>query len=339
VDRSFTSVSAIDLRLGSARNVVIKDGSTVSVKGQLPLSYGGLKAELDDDGVLTVTNSRDRKSSGFFIHIAGIFGDRAYASSFVEITVPRGASLSAIATDIGYGDAKTENVAADSISVKSASGNIYANGLTCDSFNIDSSYGDIDVLGVDTGDADFTSASGDISITDMTAPRRLTVESSYGGLKITNVDTGDAAFSSGSGDIDMTSLTASGGLTVASSYGDVNLTAVKAEVSEINLKSGNFVADIFSVAGGMNLHSSFGDVVIGGDLRGDSVIEVASGSLDLTFDGAEDDYLVAIESESGDVAVGDKSYGGAYFERGAQSAPNHIKAQSGFGDVKVRFRG
>jgi hypothetical protein len=299
VNKTFTSVSAINLAVDNMDRVVIKEGPDVSVTGQNSIRFGGLKAELDADGTLVVGHSAERRNLNLLLDLSGVY-ITAHRSSFVEITVPRSASLSVIAIDVDYADVEIGNVAAGRVVVKADSGVLAAEGLTCGSLSVSSDYGDSTIANVDAGDAVFSNQSGDVSITNLTASGRLTIESSYG---------------------------------------NVTLGTVSAAALEADLSSGDFTAEGVSVAGGMNLRNSYGNVVLRGDLHGDSAIRADSGNVGLTLDGAEDDYFVTAETESGNLAIGDRDFGGAgYIERGAQSAPNHIEIRNSYGDVRVNWR-
>ncbi|MDR2163598.1 MAG: DUF4097 domain-containing protein [Clostridiales Family XIII bacterium] len=302
VDQTFEGVSVISLDVESLGSVTIKEGPALSVKGQVPLDLGGLKAELGPDGTLTVGHSAKMEGS-FIINLPDIFGARKLHHSFVEITVPGGVSLSAITCDVAFGDVSVGGVSAGAIIVESESGHVEVDGLACGSFNAHSSYGDVDVSNVGAQEAAVYSESGSVAITGLAAP---------------------------------------GGLIVDSSYGDVRLDEVDAGASKVNMNSGDFTADTVSIAGGLDIRSDYGNVEIDGAISGDSSVTSMSGDVHLLLSGMEDEYFTSVKSDAGETFIGGRQFGGSiggYTEKGAQTAPNRIEINSNYGDVRVDFRG
>jgi hypothetical protein len=340
VDEAFDGVSAISVDVESMSNVTVKEGPAVSVKGQNPLDFGGLKAELSAAGTLAIENSVDMEDSfSFIFNFPGIFSHTKFDSSFVEITVPRTVSLAAINLDVGFGDVNVNGASAGAINVVSESGSVNSNGLTCDTFDVSSSFGDVDVVDVKAREAAVKNASGSVGITNLSASGRLSVDSYFGDIAVKSANTGETHIESDSGSVSIVSLSAPSGLDVKSSFGDVSFTVVDAGASKIEMESGDFTADTMSVTGGMNLDSNFGEINFSGDLQGASVIKSESGEMSLALGGSEADYFITAESGSGEVAIGGRKFGGyeGYTEKGAQTAPNRIDIRSGYGDVDVRF--
>jgi DUF4097 and DUF4098 domain-containing protein YvlB len=343
VDQTFTSVSAITIEAGAIKRIVVKEGQDVSVKGQNLSIFGGLKATTGADGALTVAPSKERKGFYGIIDFPNFFrvGAETFYPSFVEVTAPRGASLSAITIQINSGDVTITDATAERIAVDLSAGNLLADNLTCDSLQISLSYGDINLANIDAQDAVFASATGNIDVSRLSASEGLTLKSSYGDVTLRAISAAAAEFDLSSGDFTAEGVSVSGGMTLRSDYGNVALDTVSAATSIFDLSSGDFTAEGVLVSGGMTLRSSYGDVTWRGDLRGDNAVEMSSGNIDLTLDGAEDDYFITAEVSSGDIAIGrgSRSFSGnGYVERGAQSSPNHIKIRSGYGDARVGFR-
>jgi hypothetical protein len=302
VDETFEDVSSIDIHVDSINKITIKKGATLTVKGQNLTFFGGLKAERTADGALVVAHSVDWPSRYGVISFQSIFraATNPYPLSYVEITVPQGASLAAIDLSVSFGDVEINDLTAGLTEVNSDSGSISARDLTCDAFKVTSNYGDTDARNVNAKEVSLTSDSGDIKFRNLTASNDFAIESAYG---------------------------------------SVDLEAVNAGAARFQLSSGNFIARNMSVANGMNLSSSYGDIELTGDLRGDSAIESDAGSINLTLYGSEDDYAVSVDSNVGEVTLGDREFSGSggYFESGPSSAPSKITIRSHFGDVHVGF--
>ncbi|MDR3225078.1 MAG: DUF4097 domain-containing protein [Clostridiales Family XIII bacterium] len=312
VDETFANVQAIDIDLKSMDHVVLKRGSTFSVKGQNLLVMGGLKAALDNSGTLTVTNSVKRDISDwvfFNIDFDEIYGfitrgrpGAGAAKNSVEITVPENTSLTAITLDLSYGDVTLADASSEQITVTLSTGNVDAKNLACDSFNIDSSYGDINMNDLDARDVLLNSSAGTISLTNVRAPD---------------------------------------GIKLHASYGTVDLKAVTAGRSEFNLSSGDFTADDITITDGIRVDNSYGNINIEGDVRGESRIEAGAGDVDVELYGAEEEYYVIADVSVGNVTLGDRKFervGGGNFESGGVSfAPNQFSIDSSYGDVKVTF--
>jgi hypothetical protein len=305
VDEAFENVTALDIRLDGIESMSVKEGPALTVKGQQFIPFGGLMAERAADGTLTVKHSVKRTGPYGIIDFPSIFraAINPYPSSYLEITVPRGTSLAAITIDLSFGDVEIDSAASERIDIKVSTGKILASNLTCRSFSIGSSFGDIDVQNVNADDVTIASDSGNIKLWNLTAP---------------------------------------GGLTLTSSFGNTDLEAVNAGASDFKLSSGDFSARGVSVADGMKLNVNFGDVEFSGSLHGDSAIRSDSGNLDLALNGRQDDYAVSVESNAGEVSLGDRGfgdYGHGRFESGPSSAPNKVSIISNFGNVNVTFRG
>jgi hypothetical protein len=305
VDESFDNVTAIDINLDGIEKVTIKEGPSVTAKGEQFLAFGGLKAERGADGTLAVTHSVEHKGPHWTIDFPSIFRAAVgpYPSSYLDITVPRGTSLAAITVDLAFGGVTIDAAVADRAEIKVDSGSISASDITSESFKVDSSFGDIDLQNINAGDVVIASDSGSIKLWNLTVP---------------------------------------GDLTLKSSFGKVDLDAVNAGTSKFDMSSGDFSARGISVANGMELNSSYGDIELSGSLRGYSAINSDSGNLDMELNGTEDDYEISTESDAGDVRIGDRgfgNYGHGRFESGPSSAPNKISINSSFGGVDVEFRG
>ncbi|MDR1292237.1 MAG: DUF4097 domain-containing protein [Clostridiales Family XIII bacterium] len=305
VDEVFENVAAIDINLGGIEKVTIKEGPSLRVKGQHFLFFGGLKAERGADGTLAVTHSVKNAVDHWIIDFPSVFraAINPYPSSYLEITIPRGVSLTAVNADIAFGDMEIDAVDLERMDLKLDSGNVSASNITCGSLDAELSFGELDAR---------------------------------------NVNAGNVVIDSDSGNIELWDLTASGDLTIASSFGNIDLEAVNAVTSNFTMSSGDFSAGGMYVSNGMKLNSSFGDIKITGDLRGDSAINSDSGNLDLTLSGARDDYAISVESDAGEVRLDDSRGAGGFngrFESGPSSAPDKISIDSSFGDVDVAFRG
>jgi hypothetical protein len=304
VDEVFDNITAIDVRLGGIEKITIKEGPSLAAKGQQFLVFGGLKAERNADGTLVVTHSVENKKPYWTIDFSGIYraAITSYPSSYLDITVPRGTSLAAITVDVAFGGVTIDAAVADRAEINIASGNVSASNMTCGSFKTESSFGDIDLQ---------------------------------------NINANDVAVASDSGNMRLWNLTAPGDLTLKSSFGNVDLEAVNAGTSNFNMSSGDFSARGISVANGMRLDSSYGDIELTGSLHGNSAIESDSGNLGLALNGTEDDYEISVESNTGEVRLGDGgfgTYGHGRIESGPSFAPNKVSIISNFGNVDVEFR-
>jgi hypothetical protein len=323
VDETFDSASAIKIDVAAMSKVVVKEGPTLSVKGQSYSAIGEFTAVRAADGTVSVTQGRKAKGWWFGLNFRGLFKDRdVLDDSYVEVTVPRGTTLSAVSLDVDSGTVEMENVAADKITVDSDFGDVAAKKLSGDAILVQSSSGDIAAEGL-TCDS-------------------LKIDSDYGKTEVRDVNAKDVSLDSSSGRIAIEDLSASGGLTVNSDYGDVALSAVNAGSADVNLSSGNFSADGVSLANGLKLDSNYGSIALSGLLRGASAIESDLGDIDPKLDGAENDYFVTADVDAGDVAIDGRKAGNVFdgrFENGPQEAPNKVAINSNFGDVKVEFRG
>jgi DUF4097 and DUF4098 domain-containing protein YvlB len=322
VDETFDDVSAIKINVDAMSKVVVKEGPTFSVKGQSLAALGEFKAGRAADGTLEVTQGSERKGWWFGFSFPGLFAGRdGLDSSYLEVTVPRGTSLSAVGLDVDAGAVRVENIAAGRIAINASYGDVEVENLTADAITADSSSGDIKAKGLTCGS--------------------FNTRSSYGATEVENVDAKVASVDSSAGRIEIDDLSAPESLTVDSSYGDVELAAVNVGTAKIDLASGNFSADGFSVSNSLKIDSSYGDIAIAGLLRGESVIDSAAGNVDLKLDGAEDDYFVAADTSTGSVTIGGGKTGASgsgHFESGPSSAPNSVRIDSSFGEVKVDFR-
>jgi hypothetical protein len=323
VDEVFDDVSAIKIDVRAMSKVVVKEGPALSVKGQSLAALGEFKAERAADGTLEVTQGSKKKGWWFGFNFPGLFTGRdGLDSSYLEVTVPRGTPLTAVGLDVDAGAVRVENVAAGEIAIDADFGNVEAENLTADAITADSSAGDIKAKGLTCGS--------------------LKIRSSYGATEVENVDAKVASVDSSAGRIEIDDLSAPEGLTVDSSFGDVELAAVNVGMAKIDLSSGDLSADGFSVSNGLKIDNSYGDIVIAGPLHGESVIDSDAGNIDLKLDGAEGDYFVTAEVDAGGVAIGDRNVGasgGGHFENGPREAPNKVRIDSNYGDVKVGFRG
>jgi hypothetical protein len=304
VDETFENITDIEVDLDGIESVTIKEGPSLSVKGQHFLYFGGLKAERAANGTLFVTHSVKGVNLPWLIDFPSILRSaiNPYPTSYLEITAPRGTSLSAIAVNVAFGNVTIDAATVERAEIKVDSGNISASNLTCGSFNTEASFGDIDIQNTTSDDVSIASDSGNIKLWNLTAP---------------------------------------GGVTIKSSYGNVDLEAVNAGASKLELSSGDLSARGISIANGMTLRNSFGNIAITGSLRGNSTIESNSGNLDLALNGTEDDYSISGKSNVGEIRIGDRAfieYGNGRFESGPSSAPNRVSIQSDFGDVDVEFR-
>jgi hypothetical protein len=323
VDETFENVSAIKIDVNAMNKVIVKEGPALSVKGQSPSAFGDFKAERSADGALTVTQGNQNRGWWFGLNILNLFKDRSKLdSSYLEVTVPRGAALSVVSLNVSSGPVKIENVKAGGIALNASYGNIEVENLTADTITADSSSGDINAKGL-TCDS-------------------LKIHSSYGATGVENVDAKVVSVNSSAGRIEIDDLSAPEGLTVDSSYGDVALSAVNVGSAKIDLSSGDFSADGLAVTGGLKLDNSYGDIEISGLLHGESVIDSDAGDTNLKLDGAEDDYLVTAEASTGNVVIGNRKtdgVGGGHFESGPSAAPNRVAIDSSYGDINVDFRG
>jgi hypothetical protein len=304
-DEVFEHVTALDINLDGIENVSVKEGPALTVKGQQFIPFGGLMAERATDGTLIVKHSVKRTEPYGIIDFPSIFraAINPYPSSYLEITVPRGASLAAITIDLSFGDVEIDSAAAERAEIKVSSGTISASNLTCGSFSTESSFGDTNLQNVNANDITIASDSGNTKLWNLTAP---------------------------------------GGLTLTSSFGSTDLEAVNAGTAKFELSSGDFAARGVSVTDGMKLHTGFGNVEFSGALHGDSAIKSDSGNLDLALNGRQDDYAISVESNAGEVSLGDRGYsdyGHGRFESGPSSSPNNVEIISNFGNVDVTFRG
>jgi hypothetical protein len=126
VDEVFEDVSSIEVHVSSMSRVVVKEGPTLSVKGQSPVFAGGLKAERAADGALTVTQGREQDNVWWFsLNFLNLFtGYNDVASSFVEITVPRAASPAAVTLDVDFGEVRIESLSAGAVAVDASYGDV-----------------------------------------------------------------------------------------------------------------------------------------------------------------------------------------------------------------------
>ncbi|MDR1042575.1 MAG: DUF4097 domain-containing protein [Clostridiales Family XIII bacterium] len=306
VDETFENVAAINVSLDSIESVRVKEGPALTVRGQQFIPFGGLAAARAEDGTLAVTHSVKRTLPYGIIDFPSVFraAINSHSSSYLEITVPQGTSLAAITIDLDLGGVEIDSAVAERMDIKVDAGKISASNLTCESFSIDSDFGDVDVQNVNANDVVVTGDSGNMKLWNLTAP---------------------------------------GSLTLTSSFGSVDLEAVNAGTSDVDLSSGDFSARGMSVADGMKLNVDFGSIKFTGSLRGDkNIITSASGDTDLALNGRQDDYAISVESNAGEVRLGDRGftdYVHGRVESGPSSAPNKVEIISNFGNVDVTFRG
>jgi hypothetical protein len=305
VDETFDDVTSIDISLGSVSNVTLKEGPEVTVKGRSPVILGGLKADISNEGTLTIGHSAWNKSAPWVISFAGLFDGRRFSgwdSSYVEITAPDLAALSAITVDIGYGDVKLDGLSAGRIDINSTGGEVITRKLDCDTLIISASYGETEATDIDAREVRISNASGEMNLQNIKAPRGLTLKSSYGSIDIDDIIAGKSVFT---------------------------------------LSSGDFSADDVDFADGVTIRNSYGSIGLTGSLRGMSEIDSSSGDINLMLDGNEDEYSISTNVASGDISIGDKRLdyrGGGRIESGPSTARNSIIIDNAYGDVTIDFR-
>jgi hypothetical protein len=302
LDEVFENVSSINLDLDAVERVTIKEGTEWRVKGQNLLLSGKLTAEYAEDGTLTVAQ-RNENSKRWWHGIIGfhsLFRNISeYPLTYLEITVPQGASLTGLSLNLDFGDLEMDRLSAGAISMVLNAGEVTASNLTCDTFSAELQYGTTRVENVETKEFFLKNASGNSEIRNLIAPNKLNIDSDYGKIDIEEVTAGESNF---------------------------------------YLASGNFMGRDLTFIGGMTLESNYGNIDFRGVLRGDNRIESDAGNINLTLDGTEDDYSIDAEVKAGRISVGNKDFTNRGLHLESTESSGDITIRSNYGNVKIGFQ-
>jgi DUF4097 and DUF4098 domain-containing protein YvlB len=310
VDETYADVDSVTVDLDTADYVKITKGDTFSVKGQILLANGGLKAE-NTDGSLVIQHRVRNYARGFYFNPSGIFGSWGVGNfrfdgtnlGYVEITVPGDTRLKTVTTQVDFGSTEIDGLTADAATFNSDSGDIAVKNLTSGKLVIDQDFGSVACENTDVNSAVITDNSGEIQLAYMTALEKLEIESDFGDIEIGNVTASGVTFDLNSGSFDATG---------------VSLTD-------------------------MSLESDFGDVNIAGSVTGENSIRSDSGNVNLTLDADIANYGFDIEHDWGAISIGGSNGyssegSGNYRSQNWEVAADRMTIKADYGDIEVEFR-
>ncbi|BCN28974.1 DUF4097 family beta strand repeat-containing protein [Anaeromicropila herbilytica] len=215
-----------------------------------------------------------------------------------------------------------KNASLDSFDIDSSSGDISVSNFTAKSLSINSSYGDVDIDNVISTNTKVKLSSGDSEITNINTDV-LDYNNSYGNADFSSINTlnptdtnknGKISLTLSSGDTTIDKCTANK-LEMKNSYGDIELSQVNATDMTGDLSSGSITAENCDL-GNTNIDSKYGDVTLG-----------LSKAISM--------YDYNINCDYGDVTIDNSEYEGNVLS--SNNHPNKITIDASSGDVDLSF--
>lgn len=289
-------------------------GIKVSIVGDLAVYLNGdpdapiwLRGDIDDlevvtgaDGVLTVTQEKSAGGSFFF--------SRGLSSASIELTIPqRYWEQLEISTTNGDVDIHDGVLEADTVSLKTISGDMELDSLEVQRLEAETTSGDLELSGVRTRRLEVTTTSGDLCLTGSECDELL-FHSTSGDLEGSDV-TAAVLVETISGDVSLSGTIRA--LKADSASGDLELFSVTLpEALELSTKSGDCSVHIpdsdgfifrFSTVSG-ELSSDFPLTTAAGERRGRGG---RIGTGEAYYKDGGDGRVFTLSSVSGDIELGE----------------------------------
>ncbi len=216
----------------------------------------------------------------------------------------------------------------EEIRVKSASGDINANGVSCDRFLVEATSGDISVTELNAKQCELQAKSGDIQAKDISA-KTLLIHTGSGDVEVENCQADELQASSTSGDVNATACQADK-MDIVSVSGDIEATFDKS--AQCRAKSTS------DKSAQCRAKSTSGDCKVTIKNQVDAVVSSTSGDVSVRYIGGVG-LEMALSSTSGDVSVacgGINSKGKKKMQESFGAPDSKVKASTISGDIKVR---
>lgn len=277
--------------------------------------------EIKDD-TLTITNRIPNMN--YRMNLLSFDVDFNDHTDRVILTVPKGTSFSNLGLTLYSGDSILRGVKGESLTLDVDYGSLTLENCGADSVGLD-------LYQVDTKLNDFSSYD-------------LDIKTNYGSLTLNNpaAQQYDALFV----DHYSTDITLSGilarELTLSGNYGSVDLDHIVSTETDIEAYQVEITADSFA-AGTVRLKTNYGsltatgwtsdaitgglyshDLTLTGSIRGITHLDTDYGAIRFHTDTPRSRYYLKIDSEYGDIIIGDNNYSGSMSEGSADSADQFI---------------
>jgi DUF4097 and DUF4098 domain-containing protein YvlB len=267
IDERYDGFKNIEINIGYLDKIIIKEGTTFSVKGQVRESHGGLIAELDG-GTLTVKN----KSTGLILggFSIGPFFNTEKTENRLEVTYPAGTKLSSLNLNTDLSDVEITGLAADKAVIDNDSGDMKISGITGTKLTINNDLGDTLLENVTEGRIEIDNASGSLTLKDITGGT-LFIDNDLGEVKAENIDVESADCNNANGDLTYLNFR-SGGLKLDNDLGETKISGVLEGISTIENDNGDLKLDLNQPENALSydIDSDLGDTKVNGKAYGGS---------------------------------------------------------------------
>ena len=180
VDETFENVKDIIIDVDYFSKVILKEGTTFSVKGSNPKSLGGLEAK-NTSGTLTVSDSKKR---GHLIMDFGFFNNwNLVGDGVLEITYPANANLGKLEVNVNLGDVEISDLNANKIFTDLDAGDISVARISTEQLSIILDLGNCDIDDANAKNSEISCDSGNINIKNFESDG-IEVDSSLGDVTI-----------------------------------------------------------------------------------------------------------------------------------------------------------
>ncbi|MCL1802828.1 MAG: DUF4097 domain-containing protein [Eubacteriaceae bacterium] len=242
------------------------------------------------DGTLSVASRRINSIRIFSLN----FSDGK--QDYLQVFIPKGAEFDTVSIKTASGDVKLGSFSSLSTTIISSFGDVALSDATCDQLQVDISSGNFKAASLDARNFGYSSRFGDSSFDGVSADR-LTANSDSGNIKFSNCIFGD--------------------IYAKNAFGDITGSGVATSKADMHSKSGN-ISLIGDFAGQSVFSSKFGDI----SLKTLKPKEECSYDISASFGGIKLDGVAMSENQ-----------------RLTNEAPsgNNLKITASSGDISVEF--